>query len=87
MQRAIRTALFYCYSESRIVLLQLPPSCDVASSSLGIVAEIDSDVDIIDRMRGDPNSERGRKALKPLLHEREQGAGTSEPRENCITLG
>ncbi len=51
------------------------------------MAEFDSDADIFDRTRGGPNSERGSKALEPLLREREQGARTSEPCENCITSG
>ncbi len=51
------------------------------------MAELDSDADIFDRMRGGLNSERGSEALEPLLHAREQGTRTSEPRENCITPG
>ncbi len=50
-----------------------PPSCDVASSWLGIIAEFNMDADIFDKTRGGPNSERGSKALEPLLLEREQG--------------
>jgi hypothetical protein len=76
-----------CYLEPQLVLLQLPPSRDVASSWLGILAEFDSDADIFYRTCGGPNSERRSKVLKPLLHAREQGARTSEPRENRITLG
>jgi hypothetical protein len=67
---------------SSACVLQLPPS-----SWLGIVAEFGSDANIFHQKRGDPNSERGSKALEPLLREREQGARTSEPRENCFTLG
>ncbi len=51
------------------------------------MAEFDSDADIFDRTRGGPYSKRGSKALEPQLHEREQGARTSEPCENCITSG
>jgi hypothetical protein len=41
--------VIYCYSEPRIVLLQLPPSRDAASPlRLGIVAELDSNADILD---------------------------------------
>jgi hypothetical protein len=71
MQRAIHCLYYY----------SSPPSRDVASSWLGIVAEFDSYADIIDQTRGGSN------ALKPLLRAREQGARTSEPRENCIMLG
>ncbi len=76
-----------CYSEPRLVLLSSPPSRDVASSWLGIVAEFDSDAEIFDRTHGGPNSPRGSQVLEPLLRVREQGARTSEPRENCITSG
>ncbi len=76
---AIRNLGLYYYSS--------PPSRDAASSWLEIVAEFDSDADLFDRTRKGPNSMRGRKALDPLLHAREQGARTSEPCENCITSG
>jgi hypothetical protein len=43
--------------------------------------------DIVDRTCKGPNSEREQgEALEPLLHEREQGAQTSEPRENCVEV-
>ncbi len=45
-----------------------PPSRDVASSWLGIVAEFDSDADIFDRTRGGPNSTRGSKAAWEMHH-------------------
>ncbi len=66
-----------------------PTSRDVASSWLGIMAENDSDADIFDQTLGGPNSKKGSKALsvRSLLCEREQGARTSEPHENCITSG
>ncbi len=87
MQRAIPTALLTAIRNLGLYYYSSPPSCDVASSWLGIVAELDSDADIVDRTRGGPNSKRGRKALEPLLLVREQGARTSEPRENCIMSG
>jgi hypothetical protein len=55
--RRIRNLGLYYYSS--------PPSCDVASSWSGIVAEFDSDADIFDWTRGGPNSPRGSKALEP----------------------
>jgi hypothetical protein len=79
MQRAIRTALLTAIRNLRLYYYSSPPSRDVA--------EFDWDANIFDRMRGGPNSKRGNKALEPLLHAREQGARTSEPRENCITSG
>jgi hypothetical protein len=76
---AIRNLGLYYYSS--------PPSRNVGSTWLGIVAEFDSDADISDQTRGGPNSTRGSKALESLLRAREQGVRTSEPRENCITSG
>jgi hypothetical protein len=74
-----------CYSEPQLVLLQLPPR--PGCPKLLIVAEFDSDADIFDWTNGGLNSQRGSKALEPLLREREQGARTSEPCDNCITSG
>jgi hypothetical protein len=87
MQRAIGIALLTAIRNLALHYYSSPPSPDVASSRLGIKAEFDSDADIFDRTHGGPISERGSKALEPLLREREQGALTSEQRENCITLG
>ncbi len=87
MQRAIRTALLTAIRNLGLYYYSSPPGRDVTSSWLEIVAEFDSDADIFDRMRGGSNSERGSKALEPLLRAREQGAQTSEPCENCITSG
>jgi hypothetical protein len=87
MQRAIRTALLTAIRNLGLYYYSSPPSRDVAGSWLEIVAELDSDADIVDRTCGGSNSERGRKALESLLLVREQGARTSEPRENCMTLG
>ena len=65
MQRAIRTALLNTISEPQLYYYSSPPSRDVASSRVGIVAEFDSDADLFDRTRGGPNSTRGSKALEP----------------------
>jgi hypothetical protein len=79
MQRAIRTALLTAIRNLGLYYYGCPPpSRDVASSWLGIVAEFDSDADIIDQTRGGPNSTRGSKARDPLLRAREQGTRTSE---------
>jgi hypothetical protein len=55
------------YSDLGLYYYSSLPSPDVESSRLGIMAEFDSDADIFDRTRGGPNSERGSKALEPLL--------------------
>jgi hypothetical protein len=74
LQRAIRTALLTAIQNLVLYYYSSPPSRDVASSQLGIVAEFDSDVDIFGRMRGGLNSKRGSKALEPQLRARKQGA-------------
>jgi hypothetical protein len=88
MQRAIRTALLTAIRNLSLYYYSLAPSLNVASSlRLRFVAEFDSDADIFDRTRGGLNSERGSKALEPLLRAREQGAQASELLENCFTSG
>jgi hypothetical protein len=87
MQRTIRMALLTAIQNLGLYYYSSPPSRDVASSWLGIVAEFDSDADIIDQTSRGPNSERGSKTLESPFRAREQGAQTSEPRENCMTLG
>jgi hypothetical protein len=83
MQRAIQTALLAAIRNLSLYYYSSSPSRDVASSlRLGIVAEFDSDADISDVGHVEVQI-GGSKALKPLLHEREQGAQTSE---GCVRI-
>ncbi len=70
MQRAIRSVLLTAIRNLSLYYYSSPPSRDVTSSWLGIVAEFDSDADLFDWTRKGLNSTRGSKALEPLLRAR-----------------
>ena len=67
MQRAIQTALLCAIRNLGLYYYSSPPSRDAGLFELGIVAEFDSEEDMIDRTRGGPNSKRGSQALGPQV--------------------